>query len=80
MLLMSLYVVTVLVFTVTILIQVHNCNDLTGTYGGGYSVVMWESMEQKTLAAMISMIVLTGTFFKWRVDQTDLDLSLMVHI
>ena len=47
MLLMSLYVVTVLVFTVTIVIQGHTCDDITGTHGGGYSVVMWERMEPK---------------------------------
>ena len=47
MLLISLYVVTVLVFTVTIVIQGHTCDDLTGTHGGGYAVVMWEIMEPK---------------------------------
>ena len=47
MLLMSLYVVTVLVFIVTIVIQGHTCDDLMGNHGGGYSVMMWESMETK---------------------------------
>ena len=47
MLLMSLYVVTVLVFKMTIVIQGHTCDDLTGTRGGGYAIVMWESMEPK---------------------------------
>ena len=44
MLLMSLYVVTTLVFTVTIVIQGHTCDDLTGNNGGGYAIVIWESM------------------------------------
>ena len=80
MLLMSLYVVTTFVFTVTILIQGHTCDDLTGTHGGGYAIVIWESMEPKKLAATRSMIILTGTFFKGRVYHTDLDLSLIVRI
>ena len=37
-------------------------------------------MEPKTLADTSSIIILTGTFLKWGVDQTDLDLSLMVRI
>ena len=47
MLLMILYVVPVLVFTMTIVIQGHACDDLTGTHGGGYDIVMWESMKPK---------------------------------
>ena len=65
----------------TIVIQGHACDDLTGTHGGGYAIVMWEIMvPKKTLAATSSMIILTGTFLKWRVYQTDLNLSLMVRI
>ena len=53
MLLMSLYVVIMLVLTVMFIVQGHTCDDLTGTHGGGYVAVMWESMEQtKTLAAL----------------------------
>ena len=47
MLLMSLYIVPVLVFTMTIVIQGHACDDLTGTHCGVYAIVMWESMEPK---------------------------------
>ena len=47
MMLMSLYAVPVLVFTMTIAIQGHARDDLTGTHGGGYAIVMWESMEPK---------------------------------
>ena len=47
MLLMSLYVVPVLVFTMKIVIQGHTCDDITGNHGGGYTVVIWESMEPK---------------------------------
>ena len=77
---MSLYVVITLVFTVTIVIQGHTCNDLTGIYGGGYAVVMWESMEQKKIAATSLMIILACAFLKGRVYQTDIDLSLMIYI
>ena len=41
MLLMSLYVVPVLVLTMKTIIQGHACDDLTGTHGGGYAIVMW---------------------------------------
>ena len=47
MLLMILYVVTILVLTVMVVVQGHTCDDLTGTLGGGYAVVMWEIMEPK---------------------------------
>ena len=67
-------------FIVTISIQGHTCDDLMGTRGGRYDVVMWESMEQKKLVATISMIILIGTLLKGRVDQTYIDLSLMVRI
>ena len=80
MLLTSLYVVITLVFTVTIVTQGHTCDDLTGSYGGGYAVVMWESMEPKKLAATSLMIILTGNFLKGIVYQTDVDLSLMIRI
>ena len=80
MLLMSLYVVPILLLTMKIVIQGHACDDLMGTHCGGYAIVMWESMEPKKLAATSSMIILPGTFLKGRVDQTDLDLSLIVRI
>ena len=51
MLLMSMYVVTMLVFTVTIVIQGHTCDDLTEAHGGGYDVVMLESMEPKNICS-----------------------------
>ena len=47
MLLMSLYVVPVLVFTMKIVIQSHACDDLAGTHGGGYAIVMRKSMGPK---------------------------------
>ena len=47
MLLMSLYVFTILVLTVMIMVQGRTYDDLTGNHGGGYVVVMWESMEPK---------------------------------
>ena len=47
MLLMILYVVTILVLTVMVIVQVHTCDDLLWTHDGEYDVLMCEIMELK---------------------------------